>query len=103
MTQEARVSFAQWVGRDAGLIRREIFSDDAIFRTELERIYTRAWLFIGHESQVPRPGDYSPSRMGSESVPLCRAQKGVLHVFLNACRHRGMKVCQYDEGNTRQF
>jgi len=95
--------FAACVDRDAGLISREIFSEDVVYKTELEQIFTKAWLFIGHESQVKNPGDFFTSRMGSESVILCRDQKGKLHVFLNTCRHRGMKVCQYDEGNTRQF
>lgn len=91
------------VDREVGVISREIFSDASIFQAELERIYTRAWLFVGHESQIKNPGDFFTSRMGNESVILCRDQKEEIHVFLNTCRHRGMKVCQYDEGNTRQF
>jgi len=86
-----------------GLISREIFSSEAIFQEELERIFARAWLFVGHESQIPKPGDYFVSRMGAESVILCRDEKNAIHVFLNTCRHRGMKVCLYDEGNTRAF
>jgi phenylpropionate dioxygenase-like ring-hydroxylating dioxygenase large terminal subunit len=41
--------------------------------------------------------------MGEESVILTRDRRGQLHVFLNTCRHRGMKVCRYDEGNTLVF
>ena len=41
--------------------------------------------------------------MGEESVILCRDRAGEIHVFLNSCRHRGMKVCRYDEGNTAVF
>ena len=41
--------------------------------------------------------------MGEESVILTRDSKGVMHAFLNTCRHRGMKVCRYDEGNTSVF
>ncbi|MCZ6628914.1 MAG: aromatic ring-hydroxylating dioxygenase subunit alpha [SAR324 cluster bacterium] len=58
---------------------------------------------MGHESQVPNPGDFFISRMGEESVILCRDDQGRLHVFLNTCRHRGMKVCRYDKGNTKLF
>src|ERR1700694_992736 len=43
------------------------------------------------------------SRMGEESVILCRDRAGAVHVFLNSCRHRGMKVCRYDDGNTTVF
>jgi phenylpropionate dioxygenase-like ring-hydroxylating dioxygenase large terminal subunit len=86
-----------------GLIDRQIFSDKEIYEEELERVFTRAWLMVGHESLVPKPGDFFTSRMGSESVILTRDKKNKIHVFLNSCRHRGMKVCQYDHGNTQLF
>ena len=57
-----------------------------------------SWLFIGHESQVPKTGDFFVSYMGEESVLLTRDRENKIHVFLNTCRHRGMKVCRYDEG-----
>src|SRR5258708_854186 len=87
----------------AGQISREIFVNDEIYTEELERIFARAWLFVGHDSQIPNPGDYFVSSMGEESVILCRDRAGEIHVFLNSCRHRGMKVCRYDEGNTPVF
>lgn len=86
-----------------GAISREIFVDEGIYRRELETVFARAWLFVGHESQIPNPGDFYTSRMGEESVILCRDKKGAVHVFLNSCRHRGMKVCRYDQGNTSLF
>jgi nitrite reductase/ring-hydroxylating ferredoxin subunit len=88
---------------DRGVVSREIFVSEEIYQREQEQIFARAWLFIGHESQVPRPGDYFVSSMGEESVILCRDRAARLHIFLNSCRHRGMKVCRYDEGNTVEF
>jgi len=82
-----------------GQISREIFVNDEIYQEELERVFTRAWLFVGHESQIPNPGDFFVSSMGEESVILRRDRAHKVHVFLNSCRHRGMKVCRYDEGN----
>lgn len=86
-----------------GEISREIFVNESIYRQEQERIFARAWLYVGHESQVKEPGDFFLSRMGEESVILTRDQAGRIRVMLNTCRHRGMKVCRYDEGNTRTF
>ena len=86
-----------------GEISREIFVNEEIYREEQERLFARAWLYVGHESQIPNPGDYFVSCMGEESVILTRDRKGVTHVFLNTCRHRGMKVCRYDDGNTVNF
>ncbi len=92
-----------YVDIEEGLISREIFVDQRIYEEELERIFARSWLFVGHESQIAAPGDFILSRMGEESVILNRDRHGKLHVFLNNCRHRGMRVCRYDEGNTRRF
>ena len=86
-----------------GQVSREIFVNEEIYREEQERLFARAWLFVGHESQIPNPGDFFVSGMGEESVILCRDRAGEIHVFLNSCRHRGMKVCRYDEGNTPIF
>ncbi|ETW94965.1 aromatic ring-hydroxylating oxygenase subunit alpha [Candidatus Entotheonella palauensis] len=86
-----------------GLISREIFVNDDLYQQEQEQVFARAWLFIGHESQIPEPGDYVTSCMGEESVILTRDRERLIHVFLNTCRHRGMKVCRYDEGNTPVF
>ena len=80
------------VSMASGQISREIFVNDEIYQEELERVFSRAWLFVGHESQIPNPGDFFVSSMGEESVILCRDRAGQIHVFLNSCRHRGMKV-----------
>jgi phenylpropionate dioxygenase-like ring-hydroxylating dioxygenase large terminal subunit len=96
-------SLKDLVDLEKGIVAREIYVNEAIYQQELEQIYTRAWLFIGHESQVPNPGDFVMSRMGEEEVLLVRDRKNQLHVFLNTCRHRGMKVCRYDDGNTLIF
>src|ERR687888_1302241 len=93
-------SIQRLVDLDRGVISREIFVNEAIYQQEQEQIFARTWLFVGHESQVKKPGDYFVSCMGEESVILTRDQRGQIHVFLNTCRHRGMKVCRYDEGNT---
>ena len=91
------------VDLDAGLISREVFVNPEIYAQEQEQLFARAWLYIGHESQISKPGDFFVSSMGEESVILCRDRQGGIHVFLNSCAHRGMKVCRYDEGNTPVF
>src|SRR6202453_2323473 len=93
----------QMIDTDRGTISRDIFVSPQFYRDELEKLFARAWLFVGHESQIPNPGDFFVSRMGEESVILCRDHAGAVHVFLNSCRHRGMKVCRYEQGNTSLF
>ena len=91
------------VDMKTGQISREIFVNEEIYAEEQEKVFARSWLFVGHESQIPNAGDFFVSSMGEESVILCRDRAGKVHVFLNSCRHRGMKVCRYDEGNTTVF
>ena len=67
-----------------GTVSREIFVSPETYREELEKLFARAWLFVGHESLIPKPGDFYVSRMGEESVILCRDQAGAVHVFLNS-------------------
>ena len=90
-TLEKPLSQGKLVDWDRGLISRDVFVNRDLYEQELEQIFARVWLLIGHESQVQKPGDYFLSRMGEESVILTRDRAGKLHVFLNSCAHRGMK------------
>jgi phenylpropionate dioxygenase-like ring-hydroxylating dioxygenase large terminal subunit len=101
--QKSYCSARDLVDSGQGEISRRIFTDEAIHAQEIDRIFKRTWMYVGHESQVRKPGDFVLSRMGDESVILSRDSGGSIHVFLNSCRHRGMKICRYDEGNARNF
>ena len=104
MTLNIRDQLAsELVNMKNGTISREIFVDPDLYEIEKEQVFARCWLFVGFEDQVRKPGDYFVSRMGEESVILSRDRDNTIHVFLNSCRHRGMKVCRYDEGNTPVF
>ncbi|MCB9960502.1 MAG: Rieske 2Fe-2S domain-containing protein [Hyphomonas sp.] len=96
-------SFGAYVDLENGTIEREIFSDEAIYQAELERIFARAWNFMCHESQIPKTGDFFQTYIGEESVIVTRDKNGELQVLLNSCRHRGNAVCRAESGNTRSF
>jgi len=82
-----------------GLISRRIFVDEDIYRAELEKVFPRAWLFLGHESQLPNPGDFITTYMGQDPVLVWRDSRSRIGAFLNSCRHRGVKLCRTDRGN----
>ncbi len=108
MVLETGLGTGVWKGvplldREKGSVSRDLFVDPDLYEIEKERVFARCWLFVGFEDQVRKPGDYFVSRMGEESVILSRDRDNTIHVFLNSCRHRGMKVCRYDEGNTPVF
>ncbi len=83
-----------------GRVSRAIFSDPEIYERELERIFRRCWLFVGHESSLPRPGSFIASYMGEDSVVVWRDARSKVRVYLNTCPHRGNKLCLYDGGRT---
>lgn len=91
------------VDHSSGVIDRTIFTDEEIYKRELETIFRRGWLLVGHESQIPDAGDFFLSRMGEDPIILCRGRDMKPRAFLNSCRHKGMKVCRYDDGNTKRF
>ena len=102
MTEQSH-SIRSLVNKETGLIERDAFGRRDLFDQELEKIFTRTWQFVGHESQIPKPGDFFLSRLGGESVIMTRDRDGRVRVLLNSCRHRGMRVCRYDEGHTSVF
>jgi len=91
------------VDPEGGLVNRRIFADREIYELEREHLFARCWLYLGHESEVPHPGDFVTTYMGEEPVILCRDLTGRLRAFLNLCRHRGNRVCRADRGNTKLF
>jgi len=82
-----------------GMISRRIFIEPEIYEAELQRIFTRCWLFLCHDSQIPRPGDFLTTYMGEDPVLVVRDSAGTVGAFLNVCRHRGNRLCRADDGN----
>ena len=87
----------------AGTINPAIYADPAIYELELERVFSRSWLLIAHETHIPKAGDYLSTYMGEDPVVAVRQKDGGVKVFLNQCRHRGMKICRTDGGNAKSF
>src|SRR5688572_24585717 len=91
------------VDAEKGLVERRIFSDQSLFELELEHIFARAWNFMCHESQIPKPGDFVASIIGEDKVICVRDKEGNPQVLLNSCRHRGNAVCRSDFGHASSF
>ena len=97
------VEAKRYVDLEQGLLDRDIFYSEEVYQQELEKIFTQAWLWIGHESLVPNPNDFFTTYMGEDPVILTRDAKGELHAMLNMCRHRGNRVVRADDGNAKNF
>lgn len=88
---------------EPGRVHRRVYTDPAVFELEMERLFGRAWLFVGHTSQVPNPGDYFTTELGRQPVIMVRHRDGKVHVLLNRCTHRGPKVMNERCGNAKRL
>lgn len=91
------------VDPEGGLVDRRVFTDEAVYKQEMSRIFARSWLFIAHESQFQKPGDFFQTYMGEDPVIATMNKKREIRVLLNSCRHRGARVCRADQGRTKMF
>jgi Rieske 2Fe-2S family protein len=82
---------------------QRFYADPDIYALELERIIYRNWIFAGHQSQLPNPGDFKVLDVAGESAIIVRGMNGSLKGFANVCRHRGSLVCLAHEGHADQF
>ena len=84
-------------------VHRDVYSNKEVFALEMERIWARAWIYVGHESQVKEPGDYITTTIGLTPVIMVRDPNGEdIHVLKNRCGHRGAMVCEARWGKTNQ-
>ncbi|WP_406435312.1 aromatic ring-hydroxylating dioxygenase subunit alpha [Streptomyces sp. NBC_00631] len=84
-------------------VHGSLYTDPEIFAEELERIWYRTWVYVGHESEVPQPGDYVRKNIGPQDVVMTRDRDGEVHLLLNRCAHRANLVCDAPSGNSNSF
>jgi phenylpropionate dioxygenase-like ring-hydroxylating dioxygenase large terminal subunit len=87
----------------SGMIPAHVYNDEHIFALERERLFARAWMFVAHQSEVARPGDYVVRRILDDSFIIVRDEQGRVHAHFNMCLHRGMQVCRAEMGNASHF
>jgi phenylpropionate dioxygenase-like ring-hydroxylating dioxygenase large terminal subunit len=86
-----------------GTLPQWVLTDPAVFQLEVERVFARTWYFLGHESELPAPGDYITRWYVNDPILVTRGKDGSLRAFLNSCMHRGTMLCTADSGNRKSF
>jgi Rieske 2Fe-2S family protein len=95
---------AAWPTEGDSRVPYWVYTDEAIYRRELERIFEGpTWSYLALECELPKPGDWKRSWIGEKSVLIVRGEDDVVRGFLNRCAHRGVQLCQEASGHVRQF
>ncbi len=92
----------KWEGDGTSRIPFMAYTDDSIYKKELERFFYRDhWCYVGLEAEIPNPGDFIRTAIGERSVIMVRSAEGAVHVVENVCAHRGMAFCRERHGNKK--
>jgi phenylpropionate dioxygenase-like ring-hydroxylating dioxygenase large terminal subunit len=84
-------------------IHASLYTDPRIFEDEMEQIFYRGWIFVGHDSEIPRTGDFITRSVGTQPIIMVRGKDGGVAVLVNRCMHRGTMVCAASRGRARTF
>src|SRR5207248_6214593 len=82
-------------------LSRRYFVSAEIFAKEQERIFSRQWVLVGHQSQIAKAGNYFTAQVAGENLIVVRDQRSTIRGFYNVCRHRGARLCQDPSGQIR--
>ena len=84
-------------------VHRSVFTNEKILEAEWKEIFSKCWLFVGHESELPKKGDFKRKKVGGRNLIFTRGNDGIIRTLYNSCPHRGALVCRENEGNTKVF
>lgn len=84
-------------------VHRTVYVDPGLFEKEMAQLWGRAWIYVGHESQVPAPGDYFATEIAREPVIMVRHEDGDIRLLHNRCAHKGAEVVADRTGNVKYF
>lgn len=86
-----------------GQVHRTVYTDAGVFALEQERLFRQAWIYVGHESELPSPGDFILSHLGTQEIIVVRQDDGALTAVENRCSHRGARLVVQPKGQVRRF
>lgn len=88
---------------ESGRVHGSLYSAPEIFQAELERIWYKTWVYVGHTSEIPNRNDYVTKSIGPMPVIMVRDREGDIRLLMNRCPHRGNAVCIIEKGNRSSF
>lgn len=84
-------------------LEREFYCSPEEYQVDLDLVWYRDWLFVGHDCEVLNPGNYLTVQVGEYPVIVLRDRDGSLKAFHNSCRHRGSRICSAEKGTATRL
>jgi glycine betaine catabolism A len=91
---------AETFAAGAKTLDQKHFVSTEIFAEEQEKIFSKQWMLVGHQSQIANAGDYLVQKVAGESLVVVRDQRSTIRGFYNVCRHRGTRLKEDASGHT---
>jgi phenylpropionate dioxygenase-like ring-hydroxylating dioxygenase large terminal subunit len=79
------------------------YRDQEIYSRDIEEIFLKTWLYAGHQSEIPKVGDWFLFEFAEESVIIVRSKEDEINALLNVCRHRGSRICVESSGCSKRL
>src|SRR5437773_894714 len=90
---------AETFAAGAKTLAQQYFVSPEVFAEEQNRIFSRQWVLVGHQSELAEAGDYFVAKVARESLIIVRDKGGEVHGFYNVCRHRGTRLREAKNGH----
>ncbi|ENR03604.1 hypothetical protein H721_01431 [Brucella ovis IntaBari-2006-46-332] len=91
-------------GRDPNFsLEQKFYTDPDYYKLDLENIFYKDWLFVGHDCELPKTGSYMTVQIGAYPVIIVRDAQGGIRAFHNSCRHRGSRICSAEKGTAAKL
>jgi len=84
-------------------VHRDLYIDPELFELEQEHFFANTWAYVGHDSQIPQPGDYLAVDIAGRPLIAVRHVDGDVNVLMNRCAHKGSRLVSQPSGNTGTF
>ncbi len=84
-------------------VHKHCYIDEGIFALEMQHLFANTWVYVGHASQVPQPGDFYATTVGDQPVVMVRDAEGSVRVLHNRCAHKGVQIAPEGSGHAGKF
>jgi Rieske 2Fe-2S family protein len=81
---------------------RELYVGAEAYAADLEHIFHREWIFVGHDCEIASPGDYITAQIGLYPLIIIRGDDRSIRALHNSCRHRGARLCDGAQGHAHR-